>query len=296
MEYDFDVRSDEAVVVADIPLRLPVTYATPWAINQNNLKISVCSPGCSVAKPWAGGVNLIDIMLTKLRGRWKRQVRFTTTLRETREAQGLTRDDLAQYCEVSVETIGMIEEGKYEPSVVLAEKLAVKLGVSVEALFVLAVTPDVVLPARDERIALATFRYGYALMIFLVFGSLIAANVLMNWTSYEEAGEAMFAVWAVGAVLFIAFTIAVRGSWSFMRTAQRKGVSAKYRVISSIVSGIFFGGTMTFWVDADHPTSWRIQHGIWDAVFFGLLMYFVNYYQGRSKAKKLLTGSSSDSQ
>ena len=61
-----------------------------------------------------------------------------TTLKDLREAHGLTQAQLAQAIGVSRKTINTVENGVYVPSTVIALKLAAALGVSVEALFSLA--------------------------------------------------------------------------------------------------------------------------------------------------------------
>ena len=64
--------------------------------------------------------------------------RLVTTLKEMREARGLTQAQLAQMVGVSRKTINTVENGIFVPSTVIALKLAKALGESVEALFSLA--------------------------------------------------------------------------------------------------------------------------------------------------------------
>ena len=64
--------------------------------------------------------------------------RLVTTLKDLREAHGLTQAHLAELIGVSRKTINTVENGVYVPSTVIALKLAAALGVSVEALFSLA--------------------------------------------------------------------------------------------------------------------------------------------------------------
>ncbi len=226
-------------------------------------------------------------MLTKLRARFKRPIRFTTTLGEVRQSRGLTEEELAEYCEVSVETIRMIEAAKYEPSVVLASRLAQKLEVSVEELFVLTNEKNALRASEDERLQSTMYHYGFWLMFFLISGSLIAANVFLNMCScYEDVGETLFAVWAVGAVLYLASTTAIPGYWRYSRSANRSGTTAKYRIGSSIASGIMFAVIMYLFDPGDKSVQGRILHATYNALFFGGLTYLTNYFQGRSKAKK----------
>jgi putative transcriptional regulator len=63
---------------------------------------------------------------------------LTNTLREAREARGLTQAQLAEAVGVSRKTINTVENGIFVPSTVIALKLAAALGEPVEALFRLA--------------------------------------------------------------------------------------------------------------------------------------------------------------
>ena len=64
--------------------------------------------------------------------------RLATTLRERREALGLTQAQLAEVIGVSRKTINTVENGVFVPSTVIALKLAATLDTSVEALFSLS--------------------------------------------------------------------------------------------------------------------------------------------------------------
>ena len=64
--------------------------------------------------------------------------RLESTLKEVREAHGLTQAQLAEAIGVSRKTINTVENGVYVPSTVIALKLARALGEPVEALFTLA--------------------------------------------------------------------------------------------------------------------------------------------------------------
>lgn len=63
---------------------------------------------------------------------------LASSLKEIREARGLTQAQLAETIGVSRKTINTVENGVYVPSTVIALKLAAALGTSVEALFSLA--------------------------------------------------------------------------------------------------------------------------------------------------------------
>ena len=61
--------------------------------------------------------------------------RLENTLREARDALGLTQAVLAERVGVSRKTINTVENGVFVPSTLLALKLAAALGRPVEALF-----------------------------------------------------------------------------------------------------------------------------------------------------------------
>lgn len=57
-----------------------------------------------------------------------------TRVKELRTARGLTQQQLAERVHVSARTIISIETGQYSPSLMLAYRMAVLFGVSVEEL------------------------------------------------------------------------------------------------------------------------------------------------------------------
>ena len=57
-------------------------------------------------------------------------------LEEIRKARGLRQEELADALEVSRQTSGSLENGRYNPSITLAFKLARYFGVTVEELFI----------------------------------------------------------------------------------------------------------------------------------------------------------------
>ena len=61
-----------------------------------------------------------------------------TRIKELRTARGLTQQQLADRVRVSVRTIISIEKEQYSPSLMLAYRLAVAFGVTVEDLCCLA--------------------------------------------------------------------------------------------------------------------------------------------------------------
>ncbi len=58
-------------------------------------------------------------------------------LRELRERESLTQEDLAARVGVSRQTIIALEKGKYNPSLILAHKLARVFGLQIEDVFLL---------------------------------------------------------------------------------------------------------------------------------------------------------------
>jgi putative transcriptional regulator len=57
-------------------------------------------------------------------------------MKELREKQHLTQEQLAQKVGVRRETILFLEKGKYNPSLQLAHDIAKVLGVAIEAVFI----------------------------------------------------------------------------------------------------------------------------------------------------------------
>ena len=76
-----------------------------------------CQHGCQVDLPSDGEMDLKN------------------RLEELRKRSGITQETLADRLEVSRQTIGSLENGRYNPSIVLAFKLARFFDVTVEELF-----------------------------------------------------------------------------------------------------------------------------------------------------------------
>ncbi len=57
-------------------------------------------------------------------------------LEEIRKAKGITQEELANALEVSRQTVGSLENGRYNPSIILAFKIAKFFEVSIEEVFV----------------------------------------------------------------------------------------------------------------------------------------------------------------
>ena len=57
-------------------------------------------------------------------------------LEELRKARGIRQEELAAALEVSRQTIGSLENGRYNPSILLAFKLARYFGLTIEDIFI----------------------------------------------------------------------------------------------------------------------------------------------------------------
>lgn len=57
-------------------------------------------------------------------------------LEEIRKEKGITQEDLAKILEVSRQTIGSLENGRYNPSIILAFKIARYFEMTIEDIFI----------------------------------------------------------------------------------------------------------------------------------------------------------------
>lgn len=57
-------------------------------------------------------------------------------LEEIRKERGITQEELAAILEVSRQTIGSLENGRYNPSILLAFKIARYFEMSIEEIFI----------------------------------------------------------------------------------------------------------------------------------------------------------------
>lgn len=57
-------------------------------------------------------------------------------LEEIRKERGITQEELANVLEVSRQTIGSLEKGRYNPSIILAFKIAKYFGLTIEDIFI----------------------------------------------------------------------------------------------------------------------------------------------------------------
>lgn len=66
----------------------------------------------------------------------ERGERLKNRLEEIRRSKGIKQEDLARALEVSRQTIGSLENGRYNPSINLAFKIARYFNMSIEDIFI----------------------------------------------------------------------------------------------------------------------------------------------------------------
>lgn len=71
-----------------------------------------------------------------LTGTAQRKASMKNRLEELRKERGIKQEELASAMEVSRQTIGSLENGRYNPSILLAFKLARYFGMSIEEIFI----------------------------------------------------------------------------------------------------------------------------------------------------------------
>ena len=57
-------------------------------------------------------------------------------LEKIRKEKGINQEELAKALEVSRQTIGSLENGRYNPSIILAFKIAMYFNMSIEEIFI----------------------------------------------------------------------------------------------------------------------------------------------------------------
>lgn len=67
-----------------------------------------------------------------------RSERVKNRLEEIRKQRGIKQEELANALEVSRQTIGSLENGRYNPSIILAFKIARYFEMSIEEIFIYA--------------------------------------------------------------------------------------------------------------------------------------------------------------
>ena len=73
-----------------------------------------------------------DVKLTFQR----RDERLKNRLEEIRKRQGIKQEELADLLEVSRQTISSLENGRYNPSILLAFKIAKYFNLTIEEIFI----------------------------------------------------------------------------------------------------------------------------------------------------------------
>ena len=63
-------------------------------------------------------------------------------LEELRRARGIRQEELAEALEVSRQTIGALENGRYNPSILLAFKIARYFGMTIDEIFLYEEEPS----------------------------------------------------------------------------------------------------------------------------------------------------------
>lgn len=66
----------------------------------------------------------------------KEEVFMKNRLEELRKERGIKQEELAAELEVSRQTIGSLENGRYNPSILLAFKLSKYFGLKIEDIFI----------------------------------------------------------------------------------------------------------------------------------------------------------------
>lgn len=66
----------------------------------------------------------------------RKEWRMKNRLEELRKQRGIRQEELANALEVSRQTIGSLENGRYNPSIILAFKIAKYFGMSIEEIFI----------------------------------------------------------------------------------------------------------------------------------------------------------------
>lgn len=64
------------------------------------------------------------------------EVYFEKSFGEDKKERGIKQEDLANALEVSRQTIGSLENGRYNPSIILAFKIARYFNMSIEEIFI----------------------------------------------------------------------------------------------------------------------------------------------------------------
>ncbi len=66
----------------------------------------------------------------------RKEIIMKNRLEEIRKERGIKQEDLASILEVSRQTIGSLENGRYNPSIILAFKIARYFEMTIEEIFI----------------------------------------------------------------------------------------------------------------------------------------------------------------
>ena len=66
----------------------------------------------------------------------KNILKIKNNLEKIRKERGINQEELAKALEVSRQTIGSLENGRYNPSIILAFKIAKYFNMSIEEIFI----------------------------------------------------------------------------------------------------------------------------------------------------------------
>jgi len=68
--------------------------------------------------------------------KYERSIILKNRLEELRKQRGIKQEELAEILEVTRQTISSLENGRYNPSIILAFKIAKYFNVSIEDIFI----------------------------------------------------------------------------------------------------------------------------------------------------------------
>lgn len=169
---------------------------------------------------------------------------FVNNLRDTRENLQLMVQQVADYGNVTPETIEKIEAGEYTPSVVLALRIAELLSRPVAEVFPLP-EPETVPPVKEERIEHEAARASSMVLLTAGLTALFAGFVLEFIPSTEIIGYTLFGVWAVLALAYLTAQSLVKGQrrWSLKVARQ---TSRKKAILTTIWTSALYGALMVW--------------------------------------------------
>lgn len=82
-----------------------------------------------------GGRGILEIQKWKVNFPKKEVPVLKNRLEELRKQRGIRQEELAEALEVSRQTIGSLENGRYNPSILLAFKISRYFGLPIEEIF-----------------------------------------------------------------------------------------------------------------------------------------------------------------